>query len=42
MNGHDGREGNKVFARLLRPGKEDTGEGVNVRDGEQLIIRAGG
>ena len=38
----DGREGNKVFARSLRPGEEDTGEGVNVRAGEQLIIRAGG
>ena len=38
----DGREGNKVFARSLRLGEEDTGEGVNVRAGEQLIIRAGG
>ena len=38
----DGREGNKVFARSLRPGEEDTGEGVNVRAGEQLIVRAGG
>ena len=38
----DGREGNKVFVRSLRPGEEDTGEGVNVRAGEQLIIRAGG
>ena len=38
----DGREGNKVFARSLRPGEEDTGEGVNVRAGEQLVIRAGG
>ena len=38
----DGREGNKVFARSLRPGEEDTGEGVNVRAGEQLIIRARG
>ena len=38
----DGREGNKVFARSLRPGEEDTGEGVNVLAGEQLVIRAGG
>ena len=38
----DGREGNKVFARSLRPGEEDTGEGVTVRAGEQLIVRAGG
>ena len=38
----DGREGNKVFARSLRPGEEDTGEGVNIRAGEQLTIRAGG
>ena len=38
----DGREGNKVFARSLHPGEEDTGEGVNVLAGEQLIVRAGG
>ena len=38
----DGREGNKVFARTLRWGEEDTGEVVNVGAGEQLIIRAGG
>ena len=38
----DGRKGNKVFARSLRPGEADTGEGVNVRAGEQLVIRAGG
>ena len=37
----DGREGNKVFARSLRPGEEDTGESVNIRAGEQLIIRPG-
>ena len=37
-----GREGNKVFARSLRPGEEDTGEGVTVRAGEQLVIPAGG
>ena len=36
-----GREGNKVFARSLRPGEEDTGEGVHVGAGEQLIIRPG-
>ena len=38
----DGHEGNEVFARSLLPGEEDTGEGVNVRAGQQLIIRAGG
>ena len=37
-----GREGNKVFARSLRPGEEDTGEGVSLRAGEQLVIPAGG
>ena len=36
-----GREGSKVFARSLRPGEEDTGEGVKVGPGEELIIRAG-
>ena len=36
-----GREGNKVFARSLRPGEEDTGEVVHVGPGEQLIIRPG-
>ena len=36
-----GREGNKVFARSLRPEEEDTGEVVNVGPGEQLIIRPG-
>ena len=34
-----GREGNKVFARPLRLGEEDTGEVVNIRAGEELIIR---
>ena len=29
-----GREGNKVFARTLRPGEVDTGEGVKVGPGE--------
>jgi len=38
----DGREGNVVFARSLRPGEVDTGEGVRVGEGEQLVIRAGG
>lgn len=38
----DGREGNKVYARSLRPGEEDTGEGVNLNAGDELIIRAGG
>ena len=38
----DGREGNKVFARVLLPGEEDTGEGVDIRAGDQLIIRASG
>ncbi|MYC37264.1 MAG: hypothetical protein F4X66_10195 [Chloroflexi bacterium] len=38
----DGREGNKVYARSLRPGEEDTGEVVNVNAGDELIIRPGG
>lgn len=38
----DGREGNVVYARTLRRGEEDTGEGVHVGAGEQLVIRAGG
>lgn len=37
----DGREGNKVFARSLRPGEVDTGEAVHVEAGEELVIRAG-
>ena len=36
-----GREGNKVFARTLLPGEEDTGQAVHVAVGEQLIIRSG-
>ena len=36
-----GREGNKVLARSLRPGEEDTGEVVNAQSGEELIIRGG-
>ncbi len=38
----DGREGNKVYARSLRPGEEDTGEGVNLNAGDELVIRPGG
>lgn len=38
----DGREGNKVFARSLKPGEVDNGEVVHVGAGEQLVIRAGG
>ena len=38
----DGREGNVVYARTLRRAEEDTGEGVHVGPGEQLVIRAGG
>ncbi len=37
----DGREGNKVFARSLRPGEVDTGEVVHVEAGQELVIRAG-
>ena len=36
-----GRKGNIVYARSLRPGEEDTGEGVHVKAGEQLVIPAG-
>ena len=38
----DGREGNVVYARSLRRGEKDTGEGVHVGPGEELVIRAGG
>ena len=37
-----GREGNKVLARMLRPGEEDTGEAVNLGPGDRLVIPAGG
>ena len=37
-----GREGNKVFARTLRLGEEDTGEVVNLEPGDELVIPAGG
>ena len=36
-----GRKGNIVYARSLRPGEEDTGEGVHVKAGERLVIPAG-
>ena len=36
------REGYKVYARTLRPGEEDTGEGVHLNAGDQLIIPKGG
>ena len=36
-----GREGNKVFARGLRPGEADTGEVVKLEAGDQLVIPAG-
>ena len=35
------REGNIVYARTLRRGEEDTGEGVHVGPGEQLVIPKG-
>ena len=38
----DGRDGNIVYARSLRRGEEDTGEGVHVGPGEQLVVRPGG
>ena len=37
-----GREGNKVFARTLRPGEVDTGETVQLEPGDELVIPAGG
>ena len=37
-----GREGNKVFARTLRLGEEDTGETIKLEPGDQLVIPAGG
>ena len=37
----DRREGNKVFVRTLRSDEEDTGEGVNISTGEDLIFEAG-
>ena len=38
----DGSDGDTVFARSLRPGEEDTGEGVHIPAGKRLVIRAGG
>ena len=35
------REGNIVYARSLRRGEEDTGEGVHLKRGDQLVIPAG-
>ena len=35
------REGNKVFVRTLRYGEEDTGEGVTLQAGEQLVFEPG-
>lgn len=35
------REGNLVYARTLRRGEEDTGEGVHLKAGDQLVIPAG-
>ena len=36
-----GRKGNIVYARSLRRGEEDTGEGVHLKAGEKLVIPAG-
>ena len=36
-----GSDENRVFARSLRPGEEDTGEAVHVPAGQRLMIRAG-
>ena len=36
-----GREGNKVFLRTLRFGEEDTGEKVDIKAGDQVIILPG-
>ena len=36
-----GSDGNTVFARSLRPGEEDSGQGVNVPAGKKLAFRAG-
>ena len=35
------REGNVVFARSLRRGEDDTGEGVHLEAGDRLVIPAG-
>ncbi|MCY4128239.1 MAG: hypothetical protein OXG15_03225 [Gammaproteobacteria bacterium] len=36
-----GREGNTVYARSLRRGEKDTGEGVHIVAGERLVIPKG-
>ena len=36
-----GSDENTVFARSLRPGEEDSGEGVHVPAGKRLVIRPG-
>ena len=36
-----GSDATTVFARSLRPGEEDTGEGVNVPAGKRLVIKPG-
>ena len=36
-----GRVGSKVFARTLRIGEPDTGEGVKIEAGDELVIAAG-
>ena len=35
------REGNVVYARSLRRGEEDTGEGVHLRAGDRLVVPVG-
>ncbi|MDE2887848.1 MAG: hypothetical protein OXR72_06505 [Gemmatimonadota bacterium] len=37
-----GREGKRVFARMLRPGEQDNGRKVHLRPGDQLVIPPGG
>ena len=36
-----GSDGDAVFARSLRHGEEDTGEGVHIPAGKRLVVRAG-
>ena len=36
------REGSNVYVRTLRHGEEDTGESVRLREGDRLIVEAGG
>ena len=35
------REGSKVYLRSLRPGEEDTGEGVRIAPGETVLFETG-